>query len=46
MKKIITGAAQRKEGQVMDSHGLGYGNFYQPGDAWIEPVVEWVNNKR
>jgi len=31
--------------EIKIDNGLGHGLFYQPRDAWIEPVVEWINNK-
>lgn len=31
--------------EVIVKEGLARGLFYQPREAWIEPVVEWIKNK-
>ena len=30
--------------EIKIDNGWGHGLFYQPREAWIEPVVEWMNN--
>ena len=31
--------------KIKINNGLGHGIFYQSKEAWIKPVVEWINNK-
>ena len=31
--------------EINIDHGLGHGLFYQAREVWVEPVVEWIDNK-